>query len=343
MKIIVTACQVPYEQGGAEQMIQNVVLALKKAGHQVELIRFPFKFMPAEYIQQQMDYLENLDFNEFTHHRPEKVISLQFPGYGVAHCDHTVWLIHQHRAVYELYDVSKADHSMQQLKAAIQGYDTKNLSRAKKIYTISKRVSQRLKQYNGLDSTALYQPPPDADHLYCAADYGYIFFPSRVEPLKRQQLLIESAQHTQSDVKFIIAGHGSDFEACQLKIQQLGLSHKVIMIGRFTDHEKPTLYARSLGVFFGPYDEDYGYITLEAQLSSKPVITCEDSGGPLEFIENEHNGFICPPEPIALAEKFDWLYNHRLQAAEMGEKGHQSYLKRNISWQTVVNTLTRSS
>ena len=43
-------------------------------------------------------------------------------------------------------------------------------------------------------------------------------------------------------------------------------------------------YAHSLGVIFPAVDEDYGYVTLEAMLSSKPVITCADSGGPLEFV-----------------------------------------------------------
>ena len=34
----------------------------------------------------------------------------------------------------------------------------------------------------------------------------------------------------------------------------------------------------------GVYDEDYGYITLEAFFAGKPVITHTDSGGPLEFV-----------------------------------------------------------
>ena len=40
----------------------------------------------------------------------------------------------------------------------------------------------------------------------------------------------------------------------------------------------------ALGVIFPPLDEDYGYVTLEAMLAAKPVITCTDSGGPLEFV-----------------------------------------------------------
>lgn len=342
MKIIVTACQVPFEKGGAEQMTRNFMQALNEAGHQAELVTFPFKFMPTDYIKDQMNYLKGLDFTQFTHHHPEKVISLQFPGYGVDHPNHTIWLIHQHRAVYELYHQETANDSIQQLRSAIHQYDNETLHKAKSIYTISNRVSSRLKTYNQIDSTPLYQPPPNAESFYNASDYGYIFFPSRVEPLKRQLLLIEAAQYTKTNVRFIIAGTGTAFSECQRKVAELGLHDKVIMMGRFSDQEKYALYARCLAVFFGPYDEDYGYITLEAQLSAKPVITCKDSGGPLEFIDHEANGFICDPDPSEIAAHCDWLYNHRHQASILGESGRLSYVKKNISWRNVVSTLTQS-
>ena len=341
MRIILTASQVPFEQGGAELHIRNLFEALKKAGHDVELVRFPFKFYPYDYIEKQMDYVQQLDFNNFTHHKIDRVISLQFPSYGISHNNHVIWVMHQHRAVYELFPRKDISDDLNALRHKIMSFDNFAFSKARRIFANSKQVATRLKHNNHVDSLALYHPPPDADNLYCAADYGYIFYPSRIEPLKRQHLLIEAAQHTKSNVKFIIAGTGTAFDQCQEQINQLGLQDKVIMMGRFSDHEKPTLYARALGVFFGPFDEDYGYITLEAQLSSKPVITCEDSGGPLEFVENEHNGFICPADPKALAEKFDWLYNHRTQAAIMGEQGKKDYLKRNISWRNVVTTLLR--
>ena len=52
---------------------------------------------------------------------------------------------------------------------------------------------------------------------------------------------------------------------------------------------------------FVPQDEDYGYITLEAMLAAKPVITVTDAGGPLEFITDGSEGLITAPEPAPLA------------------------------------------
>ena len=45
-------------------------------------------------------------------------------------------------------------------------------------------------------------------------------------------------------------------------------------------------------VVYAPFDEDYGYVTLEAFLCAKPVITATDSGGTLEFVVDGENGFV---------------------------------------------------
>ena len=56
------------------------------------------------------------------------------------------------------------------------------------------------------------------------------------------------------------------------------------------------LYKGALAVIYSPFDEDYGYVTLESFLAHKPVITTTDAGGPLEFVEHETNGFVCEPD-----------------------------------------------
>ena len=57
------------------------------------------------------------------------------------------------------------------------------------------------------------------------------------------------------------------------------------------------LYATCRGVLYVPFDEDFGYVTVEAFLSRKPVVTASDSGGPLEFVEDGASGFVAAPEP----------------------------------------------
>jgi glycosyltransferase involved in cell wall biosynthesis len=86
-------------------------------------------------------------------------------------------------------------------------------------------------------------------------------------------------------------------------------------------------------------DEDYGYVTLEAMLASKPVITCTDSGGPLEFVCDGETGLITEPTPQGLATAMDRLWGDRAQAKALGESGRAYYSSQKISWATVVQRL----
>jgi len=339
MKLIVTANIVPFMPGGADNHITGLTEQLRAHGHEVELIRFPFRFSPEADIERLMDFCQHTSLQSPNGVSVDKVISLQFPAYGVQHNNHTVWLMHQHRAAYELFDEATAAPGLKAVRQAIIDFDTRNLAAANTLFANSQRVADRLQQYNGLEARALYHPPAGAQHFYCGDDQAYIFCPSRLERLKRQDLLIKAAVHLRSPVKILIGGDGGQRRVYQQMIQDLEVQDRVRLIGRFTETEKMAYYARSLAVFFGPFDEDYGYITLEAMLSSKPVICCDDSGGPLEFVRHDQTGFVLAPEPELIAQKIDWLYYNRSAAAEMGRAGREAYTQHRISWENVVNML----
>jgi len=57
-----------------------------------------------------------------------------------------------------------------------------------------------------------------------------------------------------------------------------GVAARVTWTGAVTEQQLIDLYAGALGIVFPPFDEDYGYITLEAFLARKPVITTTDAG-----------------------------------------------------------------
>jgi glycosyltransferase involved in cell wall biosynthesis len=339
MRIIIPSIQVPFVLGGAELMTNGLKDALIGKGHEVEIVKMPFKFSPESYILDLMDFWKNQDFNNFNGYSVDKVIVLQFPAFYVQHKNKTLWLMHQHRSVYELYNEKVTTKELKELKKQIHLYDTSELCKIPNRYSMCQNVTNRLNKYNHIDSTPVYHPPANEEQFYCDESYGYIFYPSRLEELKRQDLLIKAMQYTQTDAVAIIAGDGGQLESYKQLIIDLKVSDKISLIGRIGEEEKYTLYARSLAVFFAPYDEDYGYITLEAMLSSKPVITCKDSGGPLEFVVDKETGFVLDPEPKQIAEKIDWLYEHSAGAKKMGEDGWKSYKNKNISWDNVVHTL----
>jgi glycosyltransferase involved in cell wall biosynthesis len=341
LKILVTANLVPFMPGGATYHIAGVVNALQKAGHDVELLRLPFRFSPERDIVQAMAHASSLNVVQPNGVTIDQVISLQFPGYGIAHPNHRAWVMHQHRAVYELFDPAQASPELTDLREQIIGFDKAALTQTKKVFANSRRVAERLKDYNGIAATPLYHPPTKPELFRCDTALPYVFFPSRLETLKRQQLVIEAARHMRSPMKIVLAGDGGQRHTLAALVEQSGVGDRVALIGHITEAEKRAFYARASAVVFPAFDEDYGYVTLEAMLSSKPVVTCTDSGGPLEFIRHGDAGWVEAPNAEALAARLDWIAAHPREAAAAGARGREAYRRADISWDHVVNALTQ--
>ena len=79
------------------------------------------------------------------------------------------------------------------------------------------------------------------------------------------------------------------------------IEHRVKFVGRLSDQEMIDHFARCRAVVFPPFNEDYGFVTVEAFMCGKPVITCRDSGGPSELVRDGENGYVTDPTPEALA------------------------------------------
>lgn len=342
MRIIIASTIVPFVEGGGTFIVDWLEQILRGKGHQVEVFKIPFL---AHYIEmpEQMLALQLLDLSECA----DLLITIRTPSYLIKHPNKVVWFIHHHRGAYDLWGTQYQDipSSPEGLvyRDLIMSADNAALKTAKKIYANSRVVSDRLKKFNAITAPVLY-PPLINPERYQVLEYGdFIFYPSRLMHHKRQFLSIESMRYTQSDVRLVIAGAGSPAESESLKkiINQYGLQEKVVLFDHWISEEKKvSLFANALAGMYLPIDEDsYGYPTLEAFHSKKAVITCTDSGGTLEIIQEGINGFVVSPDPEAIAERMDRLFYDRLLAKKMGEQGFESIQQHNITWDNVVEKL----
>jgi len=111
----------------------------------------------------------------------------------------------------------------------------------------------------------------------------------------------------------------------------------VKLIGRIDDRQLLEHLARCRAVCFPPYDEDYGFVTVEAFASRKAVITCTDSGGPAELVRHDENGKLCAPRPDALASALRELMDDVRQAERLGSAGLQTVST--MTWDRAVKRL----
>jgi len=341
--ILICTTQVPFTTGGAESHVEGLRGALIEAGYNAEVVALPFKWYPPAEIMRSTLAWRMLDLSEANGKPVDLVIGMKFPAYLVAHERKVLWIIHQHRSAYNLWDTPFDDLSTYpdgpRVREWIRNCDSRFIPEAKKVFANSQTVADRLRRYNQIESEPLYHPPPRADLLRTGEQGDYIFYPSRLEPQKRQELLIEAAQHLRTPVKIVIAGGSGNAKHYSELVKKYDVANRVSLRGFVSDAEIIELYANALGVCYLPFDEDYGYVTLEGMLSGKPIVVATDGGGATELIEHEREGFIVAPEPRAIAESLDSLYANRERSRIMGQRGHDKLKSLNLSWQHVVENL----
>ncbi len=88
---------------------------------------------------------------------------------------------------------------------------------------------------------------------------------------------------------------------------------------------------------FPPVNEDYGFVTVEAFASQKPVITCRDSGGPTELVTDGQHGFVTDPTADALADALRKVMRDRTLAERLGQQAHARGAE--LTWPETVKTL----
>jgi len=269
------------------------------------------------------------------------VIATNFPSYFVRHPRKVVWLLHQHRNAYDVSDMPWSDFSLEDTaledQRLLADWDARVLEEAEHIYTISGVVADRLLRFNGLPATPLYHPPPLHESLHPGPFGDYVFSAKRLEHNKRPDLMIKGIAASRSGVRLVVAGSGSLEGELRSLARRLSAGDRVDLLGFVSDEDLVRQYANALAVIYTPFDEDYGYVTLQAFLAGKPVITAKDAGGVLEWVEDGVTGLVTDGTPAALGDAIDRLAGDRELARRMGDAGRERV--RELRWDTVVERL----
>lgn len=343
-RIVICATQVPFAYGGAEMLVDSLRDELESRDFEVAVAALPFHWPTRTELLKGSLAWRLINLTEAEGRRIDLVIATRFPSYLVKHPNKVVWLIHQLRQAYDLLGTRYSDFSEREPRdakalAMIRAMDRRTLSEARAVYTISGNVAERLRRFNEVEAEVLY-PPPKLAPLLHPGDFGdAVFTLGRLDPLKRFDLLVRAMKHTETPVRCRIAGTGPERDALADLIGRLGLQGKVELLGWMDERDVVEQYANCLGVYYAPFDEDYGYVTVEAFKAAKPVITTADAGGVLEFVEDGVNGFVCPSDsPREIGARIDALYRDRERTRAMGLAGQAKV--REITWDRVIERLT---
>jgi glycosyltransferase involved in cell wall biosynthesis len=340
--VLVAATQVPYQRGGAEWHTAALSRELAARGFVSEVVQVPFQWDPREEVVRSALAWRMLDLSRAGGVAVDLLIATRFPSYLARHSHKVVWLFHQFRQAYDLHDAGidgfPDTAEGRALHLHVIELDTLALRECRRIFTTSHNNASRLRRYNHLEAEVLRLPLQEPERYRCEAGEPFILSVGRLETLKRVDLLVRAAAALPAGTRIVVVGEGSQRAALESLSERLGVRDRVEFLGWVEDPVLKDLYARCTGVFYAPWDEDYGLVTLEAFQSGKPVVTASDAGGPLEFVRDGETGLVAAPEPGALAAALARLFERPAATREMGAAGRASIA--GISWDAVIAALT---
>jgi len=342
LRILVVTSDVPLVEGGHRVIARALVQALRDEGHEAEVLTTPQNRFGRQVAAYAATALIDVGVTG-DGHTVDAVISLRYPSYAVRHPRHVVWLNHRLREYYDLW--ASYRETLGPRGRVVQGVrrqilhllDRRILRSGRKVFAQSETIRGRLERWGGVPAEVLYPPAPQRPYR-CDGYDGSILSVGRLQPLKRNETLIEAVAATPG-AHARIAGEGPELERLQVLVESLAISDRVEFLGRLSEERLVAEYARCSAVWYGARAEDYGLVTLEAFSSAKPVVTCTDSGGPAELVEDDATGFVVEPTIDEVATAIRRLQDPE-RAAELGRQARQVADKH--SWEHAVHTLLGS-
>ena len=157
MKVIIASTIVPFIEGGGTFIVDWLARMLECSGHEVEVFKIPFHSWYPE-MPDQMLALRLFDVSEHA----DRLIAIRTPSYLLRHPNKVLWFIHHHRGAYDLWKTRYSDIPDSTCGRSYRDLfiraDNVAFGEASRIFTNSKVVSKRLKQFNDIDSEVLYPP-----------------------------------------------------------------------------------------------------------------------------------------------------------------------------------------
>lgn len=345
-RILVLGVKIPFTSGGQEALVGSLLRELRARGHQADTVELPLSLLPKERLLNQVALWRSLDLETYGGEKVDLVIATKFPTYYAKHPRKSLWLVHQHRALYDLYGSRYSDFSDdprdEELRKILSDGDTKVIAECSYRSAISKNVADRLKNFNNIDAQVLYPPLPLGDKYRSDKSEKYILSVGRLCSIKRVDLIIKALPVIHNFVKLKIVGAEDEPGVMQYFRNEIDKHHlwkRIEFLGKVPDEKLIELYSKALAVYYAPHNEDYGYVTLEALASGRPVITASDSGGSLEFVRHMENGLVAEPTTDSIAKAVNSLVESKDLASRLGAAG-KSYVENSgllgRSWDEVI-------
>jgi glycosyltransferase involved in cell wall biosynthesis len=321
-------------RGGAEVLVDGLAAALRAAHHVVDVVALSFDESSVAGILEGYEHARQMDLSAY-----DAVISTKAPTFSARHPNHILYLVHTVRVFYDMFDSwvdGHGDRWFERDRIRELDYEAISSIPERRRFAIGEEVSHRLWDAIALRTSVVHPALQDADAFH-QGPFEHFLHVGRLHAWKRTDLVIQAYRRTSTRLPLLVAGTGPE----QDRLRELaGDDERIRFLGQVGRAELIDLYSRALAVPFVPVREDFGYVTVEAMLSGKPVITATDSGEAARLVAQAACGLIVPPDVASLTAALQRLAASPEDARRLGHKGIEH--ARRITWPSIVRRLLES-
>lgn len=155
----------------------------------------------------------------------------------------------------------------------------------------------------------------------------YILYFGRIEQLKGIYTLLDAAKRA-PDVKLVLVGEGDAFDEAGDIIREQRLNN-VTLRGFARGEELKQLIRGSLATVLPSEGYDNCPMAVLESLGMGKAVIGSRIGGIPELVDDTQDGFlVTPSDGEDLAERMNWMWNHREEVHEMGLRGREKVINR---------------
>ncbi len=213
------------------------------------------------------------------------------------------------------------------------------INQSRIVTTVANSVMEEIKIYYGFANAVVLANGVNQSEFHPIAnkENDYILSVSRLDFRKGLLDLIDCAQIVckDHDIKFKIVGKGPLENSISKRIDELGLSNQVTLLGHVDRKQLISLYQNARLFVLPSHYEGLPTVLLEAMASGLPVVATNVSGC-IDVIQNHENGMLVPPkEPGEMANAIATvLLNPDLSMAL--EKNARDTINAKYTWDSIT-------
>lgn len=211
--------------------------------------------------------------------------------------------------------------------------------RAARILTVSEYSRSRIAEWAGINPSRIVNVGNGVSPLFSPhgewflPGYPYLLCMGNRKGHKNENRLLSAFAASRLDPRIRLAFSGSGSDELRLVAEQLGVTERLVFLGRIEEKMLPAVYRGALALLFPSLYEGFGLPLLEAMACGTPVVTSNVTS--LPEVAGDAAILVDPTDVIAISQAIELVVQDQALRNELSRRGLERV--KAYSWENVAS------